>query len=322
MQLAIIVVISLFFLLFPVYHDIGGASSFPYQKEDSKFPGNSAVIGRMQTYSIKGKETLLDIARHFDLGYNEISDFYRGVDPWLPPRGKTYLIPTLWIIPPSKYKQIVINIPELRLYYFSQKEGKIYTFPLGIGDEGWETPVGVARIIEKRVHPTWYIPRCLWGKYEVKSIPPGPENPLGDFWMGLSIRGYGIHGTNSPWGVGRLVSHGCIRLYPEDIKKLFSKVAIGTRVEIIYEPIKVGRSHGQVYMEVHPDVYGRFTDFAEYAWQKLLDLGAVSSVDQKLFQLAIKEQNGVPMRISISSSVEEDQTLSPVDAFFKNDVDF
>lgn len=299
------------------------SADFPLEKWGKDSLDSPFLIGGMKTYFLKNKETLLDIARRFDLGYNEISLYYKGVDPWLPPRGRVYLVPTLWIVPPSKYKQIIINIPELRLYYFYKKEKRIYTFPLGIGDEGWETPIGTARIIEKRKHPTWHIPKSLWDKYKVKSIPPGPENPLGDYWMGLSIRGYGIHGTNSPWGVGRLVSHGCIRLYPEDIEVLFYRVPIGTRVEIIYEPVKVCKSDTHVYMEVHPDVYDKIPDLKHYALQKLEDMGLLHLIDAKLFNLVIKEQNGVPARISrsIDEDNHKDVSLQPTASFFKNDTD-
>ncbi len=299
------------------------SADFPLDKWGKGVSRSPFLIGGMKTYFLKNKETLLDVARRFDLGYNEISLYYKGVDPWLPPRGRTYLVPTLWIVPASRYGQIIINIPELRLYYFCKKEKKIYTFPLGIGDEGWETPVGTARIIEKRVHPTWHIPKSLWEKYKVKTIPPGPDNPLGDYWMGLSIRGYGIHGTNSPWGVGRLVSHGCIRLYPEDIEVLFRRVPIGTRVEIIYEPVKVCKSDSHVYMEVHPDVYERVPDLKQYALEKLEENGLLHLVDPRLFNLVINEKNGVPARISRSKDEDnyKDMLLQPSASFFKNDID-
>jgi len=299
------------------------SADFPLDKWGKEALKSPFLIGGMKTYFLKSKETLLDIARRFDLGYNEISLYYKGVDPWLPPRGRIYLVPTLWIVPRSRYHQIIINIPELRLYYFYKKEKRIYTFPLGIGDEGWETPVGVARIIEKRVHPTWHIPKSLWDKYKVKSIPPGPDNPLGDYWMGLSIRGYGIHGTNSPWGVGRLVSHGCIRLYPEDIEVLFKRVPIGTRVEIIYEPVKICKCKRHVYMEVHPDVYGRIPDLKVYALQKLEDLGLLHLIDPKLFDLVIEKQNGVPARISraLNDDGGKDIALDPTASFFRNDTE-
>ncbi len=315
--------IPLFFVIVLLSVAICYSADFQLEKWGKGSFNSPFLIGGMKTYFLKNKETLLDIARRFDLGYNEISLYYKGVDPWLPPRGRVYLVPTLWIVPSSKYRQIIINIPELRLYYFYGKEKRIYTFPLGIGDEGWETPVGTARIIEKRVHPTWHIPKSLWDKYKVKTIPPGPENPLGDYWMGLSIRGYGIHGTNSPWGVGRLVSHGCIRLYPEDIAVLFERVPIGTRVEIIYEPVKVCKSDSHVYMEVHPDVYDRIPDLKQYALQKLEEAGLLHLVDPKLFDLVLKEQNGVPARISrsIYEDSHKDILLQPAASFFKNDTD-
>jgi L,D-transpeptidase ErfK/SrfK len=143
------------------------------------------------------------------------------LDPWVPPEGLELTIPTFWILPEGNWNGILINIPERRLYFFFKKISMVKTFPIGIGVTENFTPTGRFYIRDKRVSPTWHIPISLREKYEGrKSIPPGPDNPLGSHWMGLSIKGYGIHGTNFPWAVGRLVSHGCIRLYPEDIVRL------------------------------------------------------------------------------------------------------
>jgi L,D-transpeptidase ErfK/SrfK len=199
------------------------------------------VIGALQTYIVQKEDTLLDIARNFDLGFSEIQLLYKDLDPWVPPEGIDLIIPTYWILPEGKRNGILINIPEMRLYLFLKKISMVKTFPIGIGVTENFTPTGRFYIKEKRVSPTWHIPVSLREKYEGrKSIPPGPENPLGSHWLGLSISGYGIHGTNFPWAVGRLVTHGCIRLYPEDILHLYPVVPIRTPVEIIYEPVKIG----------------------------------------------------------------------------------
>ena len=228
------------------------------------------VIGAPQTYVVQKEETLLDIARNFNLGFSEIQLLYRDLDPWIPPEGLELTIPTFWILPEGKWNGILINIPEMRLYLFLKKISMVKTFPIGIGETENFTPVGQFYIKEKIVSPTWHIPISLREKYEGrKSIPPGPENPLGSHWLGLSIEGYGIHGTNFPWAVGRLVTHGCIRLYPEDILHLYPTVPVGTPVNIIYEPVKIGFKEGRIFIEVHEDIYRRVPDPFQYILKRL-----------------------------------------------------
>jgi L,D-transpeptidase ErfK/SrfK len=224
-------------------------------------------------YTIKGKDTFLDVARDNGLGFNEMESLYPDIDPWVPPRGMKVVIPSQWILPQTKKQGIVINIAEMRLYYFLKSIKMVRTYPIGIGDTGWFSPEGLAWVAEKRKNPTWYIPESLQEKYQQKTMPPGPDNPLGDYWLGLSLPGYGIHGTNFPWAIGRLVTHGCIRLYPEDIKKLFPMVPIKTPVELIYEPVKVGWKDGRIFVEVHQDIYHKINDFTGYGQNKINALG-------------------------------------------------
>ena len=265
------------------------------------------VIGNPRWHTVQPNETMLDIARMYGLGFNELERLYPHTDPWLPPTVKRMLIPTFWVLPTTQYRQLVINLPELRLYFFDYDGTTVQTFPIGIGDEGWETPVGSYRIVEKREHPTWYIPESLQEKYQKKTIPPGPENPLGNYFMRLSARSYGIHGTNMPWGVGRLVSHGCIRCYPEHIELLYPQVKVGTRLEIIYEPVKIGIREGQVFVEAHPDVYGRLQDYRLHAWEMLKQLPYANRVDIGRFDVALKLQNGVPT--DVTQTMNFDKTL-------------
>ncbi|MDI6762412.1 MAG: L,D-transpeptidase family protein [Thermodesulfobacteriota bacterium] len=257
------------------------------------------VVGAPCTYTVQKEDTLLDIARNFDLGFSEIQLLYKDIDPWVPPEGLELIIPTFWVLPEGKWDGIVINIPEMRLYLFFKKISMVKTFPIGIGVTENFTPVGRFHIKEKRVSPTWHIPLSLREKYEGrKSIPPGPENPLGSHWLGLSIRGYGIHGTNFPWAVGRLVTHGCIRLYPEDIPHLYSTVSIGTPVEIIYEPVKIGFIEGRIFIEVHEDIYHRIPDFFQYTLQKMEKKGIKNLVDLEKIKEAIDQRRGVPIDIT------------------------
>jgi len=259
----------------------------------------TTVIGASQKYIIQKEETLLDIARNFDLGFSEIQLPYQDLDPWVPPEGLELNIPTFWVLPEGKWNGITINIPEMRLYYFFKKISMVKTFPIGIGETENFTPVGHFHIKEKRISPTWHIPSSLREKYDGrKSIPPGPENPLGSHWLGLSIRGYGIHGTNFPWAVGRLVTHGCIRLYPEDIPHLYSTVSIGTPVEIIYEPVKIGFKEGRIFIEVHEDIYHRIPDLFQYTIKKLEKKGIKNLVDLEKIKEAVDQRKGVPVEIT------------------------
>jgi L,D-transpeptidase ErfK/SrfK len=262
---------------------------------------NTTVIGTPSWAEIRQKDTLLDVARRYDLSYyNELEFIYPRIDEWIPPAGKVLGLPTIWVLPPSKHQQLVINLPEQRLYYFNKANSTVQTYPIGIGDEGWETPVGVFHIQEKRPNPAWYIPESLQAKYGMKVMPPGPDNPLGDYMMKFSAGAYGVHGTNVPWGVGGLVSHGCIRLYPEDIKLLYSQVKVGTKLEIMYEPVKIGQRDGCIYVEAHPDIYLRFPDYQRYAMEKLNQMQILDKIDMKRFQLAIFLQNGIPADITRS----------------------
>jgi len=256
------------------------------------------VIGTPTWYKIGPKETMLDISRKHGLGYNEVDLLFPRMDAWIPPTGKKISIPTFWVLPPTQHQQLVINLPELRLYFFDKASSTAQTYPIGIGDEGWESPLGTFSINDKRTNPTWYIPASLQEKYGMTSMPPGPENPLGDYVMKFSAGAYGVHGTAMPWGVGRLVSHGCIRCYPEHIKLLYPQVPMGSKLEIIYEPIKFGQKDGQIYVEAHPDVYRRIPDYVQYALNKLAQHPMGKYIDQKKYLMTVKLQNGVPTNVS------------------------
>jgi len=286
-----------FFYLEPAW----GSGAYPYRFPDPKLgfdPQANTVIGVPGEYVTRKKDTLLDVARDNDLGFNEMGDLYPEVDPWIPPEGTRLIIPTQWILPTTAKFGIVINIAEMRLFYFIKSIGLVRTYPIGIGDEGWFSPLGSFHVAQKRKHPAWYIPQSLQEKYQMKVMPPGPENPLGDYWLGLSIAGYGIHGTNFPWAIGRLVTHGCIRLYPEDIEKLFSLISLKTPVEMIYEPVKIGFRQGRIFSEVHPDIYGKVSDLVEYGLAKVRGKRWEDRVDLDLFSLSLREAKGLPVDIT------------------------
>jgi L,D-transpeptidase ErfK/SrfK len=266
------------------------------------------VIGALQTYTIQEDDTLLDIARNFDLGFLEVQAPYKEMDPWVPPVGYELTIPTLWVLPEGEWDGILINIPEMRLYLFFQKIAMVKTYPIGIGVTNNFTPVGRFYIKEKRIEPTWHIPPSIRKEYEgKKSIPPGPDNPLGSYWLGLSINGYGIHGTNIPWAVGRLVTHGCIRLYPEDIQYLYPTIRLGTPVNIIYDPFKIGFKKGRIFFEVHEDIYHRIPDPLSYVLKKLDQKGIQNFIELEKVKEALLEKSGIPVDITSGDVITENR---------------
>lgn len=213
----------------------------------------SDVIGLPATYVTQEQDTLLDVARSYDLGYVEIRAANPGIDPWLPGAGKVLTLPTQYVLPAAPRRGIVINLAELRLYYFPPR-GEPRSVPIGIGGEGKETPVGRTRIADKRRHPVWVPTKSEHAEDPELplSVGPGPDNPMGDFALYLGWKGYAVHGTNKPYSIGRRDSHGCIRLYPEDIEWLYREVAIGTPVTVVDQSAKAGWSGGELYLEVHP----------------------------------------------------------------------
>lgn len=228
-------------------------------------PQDSDLIGEISTITANKEDTLLDIAIQHNLGYNEIVAANPDIDPWLPHEGAEIILPSLFILPDVVRKGIVINLAEMRLYYFMPQDSdgealgkaQVVTHPIGIGKEGWSTPTGAASVISKVKNPTWTVPaslieeKRLEGFDHPKVVPPGPDNPLGDYAMRLSMPSYLIHGTNQPYGVGRRVSHGCIRLYPDSIADLFSRVPLNTPVTIVNKPFKAGYGKEGLYLEVH-----------------------------------------------------------------------
>ena len=211
------------------------------------------IIGELGVYRTKSEDTLHEVARRFNLGFVELVAANPDVSAWLPGEGTEVVLPTAHVLPAVPHEGIVINLPELRLYYFTG-DGAVVTYPVGVGREGWETPLGMTEVVRKKAAPTWYPPESIRAeKPELpKVVPAGPDNPLGEYALYFGWPRYLLHGTNKPFGVGRRVSSGCIRLYPEDIEKFFPMVPIGTKVMVINEPLKLGWSDGMLYMEVHP----------------------------------------------------------------------
>ncbi len=224
-------------------------------------PPGTDVIGALSTATARADDTLLDIARRHGLGYEDIVRANPDVDTWLPGEGTSVVLPTRYVLPPGPRSGVVLNLAEYRMYYYPTPEpgqpAVVMTYPISIGRMDWETPLGRTSVVSKVRNPAWYPPDSIRAEHLAagdplpRIVPPGPKNPLGDYAMRLGLPGYLIHGTNRPAGVGMRVTHGCIRMFPEDIDFLFNRVALNTAVRIINEPVKIGWSGDELLVEVH-----------------------------------------------------------------------
>jgi L,D-transpeptidase ErfK/SrfK len=233
-----------------------------YEIADSTLP----VVGEDLHIQTHYSDTLVEIARRYGLGYEEIARANPKIDPWLPGEGTAIVIPGRHILPPGPRDGIIVNIPEHRIYYFPKpRKGQtptVVTYPVSIGKMDWRTPLGVTRVIQKQKDPTWYPPESVRKEHAAAGDPlppkvgPGPDNPLGAYAMRLAAGNgtYLIHGTNNPIAVGLAVTHGCIRMYPDDVAQLFPLIPVGTPVRLINVPVKVAWIGGELLLEAHPPV--------------------------------------------------------------------
>ena len=344
--------------------------------------GKDNIIGNLITYQIQKGDTLLDVGRWFGVSAKEISDANNHMDWWGPTVGAKVVLTDEHILPDTPHVGIVLNIPEMRLYYYypspttgpsphrgkMKKEGitpasftkvidttvvedpddatpdesspedtseakpavakphkhrhhgsggatmaeVVYTFPVGLGRFDWKTPVGAFRVTAKVKDPTWVVPDDIYKEHlerdgEAEHVIKGgdDDNPLGHYKLDLSLPEYGIHGTNVPWGVGMEVSHGCIRLYPEDIDRLFHKTKIGTPGAIVYQPIKFGFRNDALYVEVHSDLYGKYPGLWSLARDLVQQKDLEDLVDWKKLEDAVVAQSGIPTYIQPGPAPED-----------------
>jgi L,D-transpeptidase ErfK/SrfK len=274
------------------------------------------VFGTVETIETRYEDTLIELARRYSLGYEELTRVNPGVDPWLPGAGTQVLIPGQRVLPPGPREGIVVNLPEHRLYYFPKpKRGEkpvVMTFPVSVGKMDWRTPLGTTRIVNKRKNPAWYPPDSVRREHAARGeplpavVPPGPDNPLGAHAMRLGIPGgsYLIHGTNNPDAVGMAVTHGCLRMYPEDVARLFDAVAVGTPVALISEPVKIAIVDGEVWLEVHPpvDAQGQRIEIDLADFENRLDV-ALGSLEVAIHWdralETLREARGIPTVIGL-----------------------
>jgi L,D-transpeptidase ErfK/SrfK len=269
------------------------APVLPAPQETSRFElaDSQNVIGDLQQTTVGKDDTLTDIARRFNLGYEELLRANPGVDPWLPGVGRSIVLPTRFVLPDAPHDGVVINIAAMRLYYFPpHKAGEsqvVYTHPIGIGKVGWATPEGTTKIVRRQKDPSWHPPISVIKEHKENGdelpsvVGPGPDNPLGNRAFYLTWPGYLIHGTNKPAGVGLRSSHGCIRLFPEDIDELFDKVAIGTQVHVVNQPFVFGWDNGQLVMQSFGSLEDDRRDWKK-AQQALLSKSLSKAVQKEL----------------------------------------
>jgi L,D-transpeptidase ErfK/SrfK len=281
----------------------------------------SAVFGTDERIKATYQDTLLDIARRYSLGYEEIIRANPHVDMWLPGDGTDILLPGRRILPPGPHEGVVVNLPEHRLYYFPKaKKGEkpvVITYPVSIGKMDWHTPLGETRVISKQKNPSWYPPESVRKEHLAngdplpKVVPAGPDNPLGDFAMRLAVGGgsYMLHGTNNPMAVGMAITHGCIRMYPEDVAALFPLVPVGTKVWLINDPVKVAYVEGELLLEAHPpvDSEGQTTEPNLELLSQLLDkaLGPdTAAIHWDLARETLQAANGIPAVVGLQAQLD------------------
>lgn len=269
----------------------------------------SAVVGAVTTVRVKYEDTLAKVAERYGLGYRELLDANPDVDPWLPGEGTEVVLPTSYVLPNAPREGLVVNVAEYRLYYYPPDSNRVITYPVGLGRQDFRTPLVSTRITMAIENPSW-TPTASSRKEHAERgeplppvVPPGPDNPLGSLALKLDIPGYFIHGTNQPFGVGQMVSHGCIRLYEPHIATLAELARRGTPVHIVNEPYKVGWRNEQLYVEVHPEVYAapektrlsRRIELSQRVAEAIKNRAAV--IDWARIDGLLETPTGVPTRI-------------------------
>lgn len=263
------------------------------------------------SYRTAYEDTLLEVARRFKLGYVEVVAANPGTDPWIPGEGTDVVLPTVHLLPNAEPEGIVINLADMRLYYYGAPGDRPRSYPIGIGRDGLTTPLGTTDVVRKKKEPTWYPTKRMREEDPElpEVVPPGPDNPLGNRAMYLGWTSYLIHGTNKPWGIGRRSSSGCIRMYPEDAEELFELVKVGTKVTVVDQPIKLEWIDGDLFMEAHPtqlqsdqlEAEGRFNPELP---SKVVDLvlevagDQAGRLDWSRIRRATVERRGYPIRIT------------------------
>jgi len=269
----------------------------------------------MAPVELKPSDTLVDVARRYGVGYQEMKRANPGVDLWVPGADSAAMVPTRFILPAVPRMGIVLNIAEMRLYYFPPPDvyggQSVITYPVSVGRMDWKTPLGVTSIVRKKENPTWTPPASIRKEHAAEGdilpdvVPAGPDNPLGEHALYLARSGYLLHGTNRPQGIGMRVTHGCVRLYPENVADLYERVPVGTEVRIIDEPYKAGWQGSTFYLEVHPrfdDQENRQPADLSRIQQVIVDAAGVSTanLDWTFVEEIAAEAAGIPIPLNLT----------------------
>ncbi len=270
-----------------------------------------SLVGSPSTDQIAEGDTLLDIAERHRLGFERVARLNPELDAWIPAAGSRVRLPTYHVLPEAPHAGLVVNLPELQLYDYGvhgegvHEEGVDVNTPevlaLAIGDELDPSLIGRYRVGQKRANPVWHVPASI--RAEKPELPaemaPGPDNPLGPYWLTIGQTSYGIHGTNNRWSIGREATHGCLRLYNDVVERLFARTPTGTPIQIVYQTVKLGLRDGVVYAEVHPDRYRRDPDRLAIATARLAEWGLDDEDTLTLLRAAIDTARGEPIAIAV-----------------------
>jgi len=293
------------------------AASLPAVADTLRLPADGDnVVGAVNMATVVGNEKVLDVVRAYDQGFNEVKIANPGIDMlgW-GGKGEELVIPSQYVLPAAPHEGVVLNVAEMRLYYYPKpRAGEprvVITHPVAIGRENWTTPHGVTKVVAKIKDPVWVPPKSIrkehledFGEVLPTVVPAGPDNPMGQFALKLGLPGYYIHGTDIGKidGIGMRVTHGCIRLYPKDISRLFAEVPVGTPVRIVNQPFKIGRLGDSLYLEAHPHLEDD-PAASEDPYNTVVNLliaavgEARSEIDWNQIRSAIAARNGIPIKI-------------------------
>ncbi|MEI6413904.1 MAG: L,D-transpeptidase family protein [Pseudomonadota bacterium] len=274
-------------------------------------PPDIDLVGNLQYTAAKhNNDTLSDIARRFNIGFDQITQANPKVNAWYPKQGTRVLLPSRYILPKAERRGVVLNLPEMRLYYFKTVEGvpQVETHPISIGRMDWQTPLGLTTITEKLRNPAWHPPESIKREHAKEGdilpdvVEAGPDNPLGEYALRLGVKGYLIHGTDKEYGIGMRVTHGCIRMYPEDIEQIFRQVAAKTPVQFVNQPIKLGWQADILFIEVHPSLEeDNLTPQALLTKAEEMVAQATQQrrirLDRRRLQMAVQTPSGLPIPI-------------------------
>ncbi len=288
------------------------------------------VVGQVQVTVARHEDTLPDLARRFNIGYEEIVRANPGVDTWLPKEGTEIALPMAYVLPDAPREGVVINVAAMRLFYYPKREKgaplEVITHPVGIGKMGWATPEGSTKVVSRVKDPVWTPPVSVRREHAKEGdilparVPAGPDNPLGRHMMRLGWTSYLIHGTNKPYGVGMRASHGCVRLYPEDISGLFEQIPVGTKVTVVNQPVLVGRRGNVILAQTYRPLEDDERDWTDVEktfrkkmaklksarWKQIETAGA--KLDWPLIQKAAQLPRGVAV-VALQGSAQSPEVV-------------